>query len=120
MTHRLFAYGLLEIPSLMQELLGRNFPSEEAVLHGYDRFLLEGKDYPGIIQKEGRITEGTLYSGLDGTSIEKLDAFEDDVYERREVFVQTSRGLEHRAWAYVIPGQSRSVLSTKRWNPRRA
>jgi gamma-glutamylcyclotransferase (GGCT)/AIG2-like uncharacterized protein YtfP len=112
---RLFAYGTLVVPRVMEAVTGRTFPGRPAVLEGYARFLVAGTSYPGIVCKPGERTEGVLYHGLGRRDLEALDRFEDAFYERRVVFVTGPDGARTPAHAYVVPRRHRRVLGTDPW-----
>ena len=42
---RLFAYGTLELPEVMEALLGRGLPHRNARLEGFERRLLRNRPY---------------------------------------------------------------------------
>ena len=65
----MFAYGTLELPELMEALTGARPDSSDAVLDGYERFLLRGRVYPGIVEAGGRWTHGRLYHPLDAAAL---------------------------------------------------
>lgn len=112
---RLFAYGTLVVPRVLEAVTGRVFPGRPAVLEGYARFLVAGTSYPGIVAAPGERTEGVLYHGLDRRALEILDRFEDAFYERRVVFVAGPEGGRTPAHAYVVPERHRGVLGTDPW-----
>ena len=119
MTDRLFAYGTLEDRGLVRALTGRSFAAIEARLPGYDRYLLRGQPYPGIVRSPGGVVPGTLYLGVDGDALRRLDRYEGPPYRRTEVAVVTYDAGRVAAWAYVIPERLRGVLSGRRWSPSR-
>jgi len=112
----LFAYGTLQVPLVMERVVGcRVAPPEPAVLENYRRFLLRGKTYPGIVESPGDAVRGVLFRRLGPDPVRRLDAFEDPVYERRTVRVLA--GAEAvAADAYVIPAGSRHLLDTVDWS----
>jgi gamma-glutamylcyclotransferase (GGCT)/AIG2-like uncharacterized protein YtfP len=112
----LFAYGTLALRPVMEAVTGRRFPYAEAVLEGYERFLLRGRSYPGIVESAGRTTEGGVYGGVDARAPALLDRFEDDFYERRRVSVTLRSGEVRRAYAYVIPLRARDLLTREPWD----
>jgi gamma-glutamylcyclotransferase (GGCT)/AIG2-like uncharacterized protein YtfP len=115
----IFAYGTLEFVEVMDAVAGRCFPSRPARLAGYARRLITGRRYPGIIPAEGHTTEGTLYSEVDGASLQRLDAFEGSLYRRIEVQVSTQEGEPRSAWAWVVPDELRDLLSDEPWDKQR-
>ena len=47
MTH-VFTYGTLEIPEVMEAVIGKSLASAEAWAKGFAKFLLKGRIYPGM------------------------------------------------------------------------
>ena len=115
----IFAYGTLEFVEVMDAVAGRRFPSRPARLAGYARRLMAGRRYPGIILAEGHATEGTLYSEVDGASLQRLDGFEGSLYRRIEVQVSTQGGALQNAWAWVVSDELRDLLSGEPWDKQR-
>ena len=113
---RLFVYGTLEFPEVVQKLLGIRLVGEPATLEGYERFLLVNRHYPGIVTNPSEQVDGVLYYGVTPKLFSRLDRFEDKFYQRRRVVVQTSRGFSETAWAYIVPLKYKRELSTKPWS----
>lgn len=80
------------------------------------RFRVRGSEYPGIIPKEESLVSGKVYWDLDERSMEKLDAFEGDKYERVIVQVTMSDGSAIEAYAYAIKDDCRNLLSDDPWD----
>ena len=113
---RLFVYGTLEFPQVVKKLLGITLLGEYAELPGFERFLLVGRNYPGIISNSAARVDGLLYRGLTPKHFKLLDRYEDVFYERRKVVVETSRGQTVTAWAYIVPLRYKHELSNKPWD----
>lgn len=103
------------LPEVMQALLAKEFPSELVTLNGFERFTLIGKRYPGLVKSEQSKVTGRIYFDLDQTSIEILDRFEDEIYERIVLPVETERLGVVEARAYVVPTNSKALLSERPW-----
>lgn len=116
MSARLFCYGTLEFPQVMEALIGRACAGEPARMPGYACLKVKGRVYPGIIQAEGHGTPGTLYRGLTEVELRRLDRYEDPFYRRRLIRAVNVRGRSLMAWAYVIPTQKKAVLSAAVWD----
>jgi len=112
----IFTYGTLMIPEVMVAVTTRKFPSIDAILKGYARFTIKGESYPGITPEPGAITEGIIYFDVDERSLERLDAFEGDLYQRIEIMAETKEKKILSADAYVIKPKFRSYLSSQEWN----
>lgn len=115
MATSLFTYGTLLFPDIMQAITGRALPSEQATLHGYQRYRVRGRVYPGLTVEQLEVVEGRLYRGVDLALWERLDAFEGDLYERIVVPVAVSRGLV-AAHVYVMKASHQSELSDEVWD----
>ena len=110
-----FAYGTLEISDVMEAVTGRAFDSAEATVKGYVRFLLKGRIYPGITSAPESEISGRVYFDLTREALSMLDEFEDEVYVRKLIPVQTVKGNWLNAYAYIIEPQNRGVLSGNPW-----
>ncbi|WP_306365105.1 gamma-glutamylcyclotransferase family protein [Nocardia sp. CC227C] len=96
----LFVYGTLTFPEVLVELLGRAPRLDPARVSGRRAAELPGRVYPGLVTAAGAVTRGAVLRGLTAAEWRVLDAFEDDEYELRPVFVHTG-GSAHAAWTYV-------------------
>lgn len=115
---RLFAYGTLQYTELLEQLLGRIPPAEPALLEDYIRFRVRGADYPGIRPEPDARTEGLLLYGIQPPEWERLDQYEDDLYERRVVTVTLQDRRRISALAYIIPEHNRHALTDQPWQKR--
>ena len=112
----IFAYGTLMIPDVMYAVAAHEFRFKNAILRSYARFTVKGESYPGIIPVTGAFTEGIIYFDVDELSLERLDAFEGDLYQRTPILAETEGGEIFNAEAYVIKPEYRGYLSSKEWN----
>jgi len=94
----------------------RKFRSIDAILKGYARFTVKGESYPGIVPATGAATEGIIYFDVDEWSLERLDAFEGDLYQRIQIQAETKEKEILKADTYVIKPKFRSNLSSLEWN----
>ncbi|UCE87258.1 MAG: gamma-glutamylcyclotransferase [Deltaproteobacteria bacterium] len=118
-TTAVFAYGTLEIPAVMEAVTGRRFPRAAGTLRGFARFRVEGEVYPGLVRAPRARTAGVVYTSVDARSLERLDDFEGDLYERRPVQVRLSAGGHASAYAYVVRASGRARISTEPWDRAR-
>ena len=118
MGARLFAYGTLQLPDIMEAVTGKQFPSEEAVLEGYESFLVRGQSYPALVRSPGVRTPGRLYTNVDRDSLVLLDRFE-HLYERQTTELTVENGETIEAQVYVLPEKRRRYLSSQPWNKDR-
>jgi len=112
----IFAYGTLMIPSVMHAVTARHFRSQKAILRDFARFRVKGESYPGIIPVTDAITEGIIYFNVNEFSLEQLDTFEGDLYERTRIWVETEEKQILNAQAYVIQSKYLGYLSRKEWD----
>jgi len=104
------------IPSVMHAVTARHFRSQKAILRDYARFRVKGESYPGIIPVTDAITEGIIYFNVNEFSLEQLDTFEGDLYERIRIRVETEEKEMQNAEAYVIQSKYLGYLSRKAWD----
>ena len=112
----IFTYGTLMIPDVMCAVTTREFRFIDVILRGYARFMVKGASYPGIIQVTDAITEGIIYFDVDELSLERLDEFEGDLYQRIPIQAETERGKILNAATYVIKPEYRDYLSLQKWD----
>lgn len=79
-VHRLFVYGTLQHPPLLEQLLGRVPPLRPASVEGWRAARLRGRAYPGLLPGPGP-ARGHLLE-VDDAELDVLDAFEGPQYER--------------------------------------
>ena len=111
-----FTYGTLEIPEVMEAVTGQSFPSLAATAHGFVRYLLKGKIYPGMTIEPGASTLGRAYLGMNEQALTFLDEFEDEVYVRELIEIGMDTGEPCKAFAYLIPQKARDTLSLDSWD----
>lgn len=112
----IFAYGTLMIPAVMYAVTARHFRFKKAVFRGYARFTVNGESYPGIVPEADAVTEGIIYLNVDEASLERLDIFEGELYQRTPVRVETKGEAILNAETYVIKPEYRGYLSSKGWD----
>jgi len=113
---KIFAYGTLLIPDVMYAVTARKFRFKNAILRGYARFTVKGEAFPGIIPVTNAVTEGIIYIDVDKWSLERLDAFEGDLYQRTPILAEIKGGEIFNAEAYVVKPKFRNHLSSSEWN----
>lgn len=112
----LFCYGTLQSPLVIKAVIGQAFAGQEATLHNWARFRVRGSEYPGIVRKEESVVSGKVYWDLDEKTMEKLDAFEGDKYERVIVEVAMSDGTCVEASTYAIKKDCKNMLTDDPWD----
>ena len=115
----LFVYGTLLNAEVLEAVIGVRLDPEPATLDGYERFRVAGAPYPGIVLAPGATVRGGLYRGLGARDLERMDAFEGDLYQRARVSLTIGDGARTPAWTYVVPPESRALLSNESWDEAR-
>lgn len=111
-----FTYGTLCIPEVMSRVTGCTFPTKTAVLDGYRCCLIKNKIYPAILPSARDTVQGLVHFNVDSTSLQRLDHFEDIVYDRQSLSVELQNSAIIHAFAYVLKDSKQSLLSTEPWN----
>jgi gamma-glutamylcyclotransferase (GGCT)/AIG2-like uncharacterized protein YtfP len=114
--YRIFAYGTLQLPEVMQAVTGARFPTRPARLTGYARYCIAGRAYPGVRSESAAVTDGMLYSEVDVAALRRLDDFEDDFYRRETLLVIPDSGVAVEAEVYVIPPERYHLLIHRPWD----
>jgi hypothetical protein len=106
MSHTAFFYGTLMAPPVLHRVIwGQPKPPtpahaqlltiRPAILHAHRRYKVRNASFPAILPTkagEDSTVRGTLVTGLTDGDIWRLDIFEGDMYERREVTVRLLEG----------------------------
>jgi len=107
----------------MQVVTGRTYRHTPARIHGFERFMLKGRVYPGITETGSGETDGRVYFDLDEDALARLDFFEADEYDRACLRVELADELDDEAtteaYVYVIPRGRADLLSDERWDEAR-
>ena len=106
------------IPEVMVAVTTRKFRFQNAILRDYARFTVKGESYPGIVKITEAVTEGIIYFDVDEVSLERLDDFEGDLYQRTPVRVATEGQEMFNAETYVIKPKFKGYLSSEKWSPK--
>jgi len=111
-----FTYGTLMFPEVWRAVVGREFEIAEGSAAGFAIFRVRDAVFPGIAPAGYESTvRGVVYLDVDDGSLQRLDAFEDDFYERRSIAVNCENGRRLEAEAYVVPEANRHVLTDEPW-----
>lgn len=114
-TFSVFTYGTLQFPEVMQVVSGLDLKPVVATITGYQRLKINERTFPGLIKKQGIITDGMLYRDLGKHALESLDHFEDVMYERCLVDVQVVDKTE-QAFVYVTQKEYENCLLDQEWS----
>jgi gamma-glutamylcyclotransferase (GGCT)/AIG2-like uncharacterized protein YtfP len=112
----LFAYGSLMCEDIMRSVTGVELQHAQGVLQGYQRLELKNEHYPAIIENNGSEIDGVVYFGIPEKSMEKLDSFEGEMYQRRTIEVQLVGGNIIKVSAYVFKDEYHDRLCSKEWD----
>ena len=118
MTDRLFVYGTLRFPEVMGAVAGSVPRSRPALIEGHACYLARHGRFPALVAATDDRTEGLLYHGVDAAMLQKLDAFESALFERRVMRV-VSGGRERPAWTYLLVASQRRLLGRTRFDASR-
>jgi gamma-glutamylcyclotransferase (GGCT)/AIG2-like uncharacterized protein YtfP len=113
----LFAYGTLMFPEVWARAAREECASRSAELHGYEARRLSGVTFPGLIEAPGIITPGLVYLNVSPEAMVRLDAYEDDFYDRIPVTVELENGQTMEAQVYLISPEHRFMVLPERWQP---
>lgn len=112
--HRLFVYGTLRHPPLIEGLVGRAVSPTPATLAGHRAAPMRGRAYPGLVVDAGAETVGALVE-VDDHGLAVLDHFEGDEYTRTAVTVTTADGRVD-AEAYLLTGPTIALAGAGSWS----
>lgn len=113
---RLFVYGTLLCPKIMEQVSGLSLPATPATLSGFQRLPVRDEPYPALIPKRGQTTSGSVYSGITPAAWRRLDDFEGIYYERQLVTVQLVAGESRMAFTYVLRPGYMHLLAAGDWD----
>ena len=116
MKDKVFVYGTLLIPAVMEAVTGKSFKSTPACLQGYARFRLKERVYPGITQVPDRSVAGCVYHGIDRHALDLIDVFEADEYRRKRLTITADDGERMSAYTYVITPSHSMLLTNQDWD----
>jgi len=86
----MFTYGTLVNDSMRFNVLGRDTAKYPASLFNYEVVTHSHAHYPTIKPKLGSITQGVLFN-VDGYDLNKLDRYENNLYDRIYVMINNTR-----------------------------
>ena len=114
--HRLFCYGTLQIPEVLEAVIGHPLQGAHAVLPGYTAYQVRRAEYPGLVRSPGNKTYGRLYRDVTPMELNVLDRFEGRLYRRQPQVIVKDSGQRIQAWVYMVaPGRQKQV-SAKPWH----
>lgn len=112
-----FTYGTLMYPEVWLAVVGRTFETVGGTITGYANFRLRNEVFPGILAAgPEKSVRGIVYLDVDDDSIELLDVFEGEFYDRLNLQVIREDGHSLTAGAYVVPEKNRHALTDEAWH----
>ncbi len=118
--HKVFAYGLLKYPELVDGLIGRHLQTQPAVLHGFRRMNLGPSLEDGcamIVPSPDHLVDGLLITDLTDEELRIFDLFEyvpQGVYARSSLSV-VSNGEQVGCFAYTMGLKANPDLLNGDW-----
>lgn len=112
----LFTYGTLMSPDIMARVAGCRLAALSATLADYRRSLVKDEVYPGICENAAGQVDGILYLAVPAAALQRLDVFEGEMYERREVVVEGEGGAVRAAMTYVFRPAYLHLLTGIPWD----
>ena len=117
MEHALFAYGTLQLPEVMEKILGRSVQGAPAVLMDYRSGLVARANFPGIVPHLGEAVSGTRLTGFTLDDLQALDLYEGELYRRIRVNVcmQDTPNVLKQSWVYCMAPWAHSRVTNTPW-----
>src|SRR5690606_14239587 len=112
-----FTYGSLMFSPVWSRLVRGAHDSVAARLDGYQRYVVLGQDYPGLIARAGVSVIGRTYLDVDADDLRRLDVFDRSRYRRQDVRPTLASGAAREAQRYLWVGER--GLSAMPWQPHR-
>lgn len=112
----LFTYGSLMCNDIMIKVAGCQADFSPARLNNFFRSNIRDREYPGITPRSGAVVAGVIYHNLSFEAIQRLDAFEGELYQRQSVEVVTERHGILKVMTYVIKPQYKDLLTDEEWS----
>lgn len=115
MKASLFCYGTLQAKEIIDTITGLSLQGSPATLQGFGCYRVKKAVFPGILPEAQGQVVGTFYTGLHGQALQRLDAFEGELYLRQQVTIINDKRQPTSAWAYVIKQHCRHLLTREPW-----
>ncbi|MBA54710.1 MAG: hypothetical protein CMK89_09665 [Pseudomonadales bacterium] len=118
MEHVLFAYGTLQLPEVMERLLGRTVQGTPAVLEDFRSGLVARANFPGIVPQVGETVIGTRLTGFTQDDLRALDRYEGELYRRIRVSVRLEGSPPHLikpSWVYCMAPWAHARVTSTPW-----
>ena len=110
----LFVYGTLLDDEIWQNLIRRSYKRHSATLDHYQAFYVKNRNYPGLVQKKGKMVRGEIILSVTKTDFSRLDVYEGDLYERIQLNVKVDEKTVP-AQVYIVKKKYIKLLDSKEW-----
>lgn len=109
-----FTYGSLMYPIVWQQVVGGQYHSSTATIHGFRRVCVRDETYPALIISSGaEALRGRVYFDVCAADIDRLDHFETGSYQR----VAIAAAIHDRALtAEAYLALNLSCLTAQAWS----
>jgi gamma-glutamylcyclotransferase (GGCT)/AIG2-like uncharacterized protein YtfP len=113
----IFTYGSLMFDRIWSLVVDGTYLKAEAVLKGYDRKGIKGKEYPAIFPAAIHSqVSGLVYFSVSSADIAKLDIFEGEYYYRKTEEVVISAKNMVAAEVFVLKEEYYPIISPQDWD----
>ena len=116
MNNKLFVYGTLQIPEVLERIIGRRISGEPAVLQGYRRGIIIRANFPGVVAEKSSEVHGLLLRSVANSDFKLLDRYEGELYQRVLAEIWLGEAKKIQAWVYVISRWAQSRVSSQDWS----
>ena len=118
MSINIFTYGSLMFSTVWDRVVSGNYLASSAVLQGYTRRAVVGKDYPvAFAANRQDAIQGIVYYDVEPDDVHRLDYFEGDYYQRISVELDLPQLGKTTADVYIVKQRHQRIISDQAWDP---
>jgi gamma-glutamylcyclotransferase (GGCT)/AIG2-like uncharacterized protein YtfP len=114
-----FVYGTLQVPTVLERVLGRVPRMTVAQLQDYQRGRVSGQSYPAIVAAYGESVTGSVLFDLNDAEWSLLDAYEGELYARHKITVTIDNQQPREADGYVLRPEHSHLFDPTPWSLER-
>lgn len=114
----IFVYGSLMYDEVWSRVVKGVYDKHRALLNGWQRFAIKGKDYPAAVTGQGYI-EGIVCLNITEYDLQRLDKFEGYEYKRQTCTVVAEKGRKINAFVYKFRDEYSHLLCSYDWDADR-